>query len=91
MIHMVSDIANHRASGFRGLEMKMKELEIGKDYSGIFGIDKSKGGKAIYRGGDNWEMTNYEGSTQTFTNPKATEIAIKYINQPSISMGRQLG
>ena len=69
----------------------MKNLEIGKNYGGVFGKDSSKGGKAIYRGDDNWEMTNYDGVTQTIKNPKATEVAVKYINQPSVSMGRQLG
>jgi len=68
----------------------MKELEINKNYGGCFGIDSSKGGKAVYLGGDNWEMTNYDGATQTINNPKASEVAIKYINQPSVSMGSQL-
>jgi hypothetical protein len=31
-----------------------KQLEIGQNYGGVFGLDTAKGQYMIYQGGDNW-------------------------------------
>jgi hypothetical protein len=63
----------------------MKNLEIGKNYGDIFGLDEQKGQKMIYNGGISWTAIN--GDKQfTKDSQETTDNAIKYINQPSYGM-----
>ena len=62
----------------------MKTLEIGKDYSGIFGIPV--GCKMIYNGGNSWTGVKPDGSEKMMESEKQTKSAIEYINRPSFSV-----
>lgn len=62
----------------------MKELEIGKDYSGLFNMPS--GCKMIYNGGNSWTGVKPDGSKKTMESEKQTLAAIEYINRPSHSM-----
>lgn len=63
-----------------------KQLEIGKDYGAIFGLDASKGSTLVYLGGDKWQATK-PGATKELTSPGTTAKAVEYINRPAIRMG----
>jgi hypothetical protein len=68
-----------------------KELQIGKDYGEIFGLDSKKGQHLIYNGGYSWTGINGDVK-KTFENKiETTNNALEYINQPSTSMGNILG
>lgn len=61
-------------------------LTVGKDYGGIFGLDKSKGQHMYYEGGDKWRAVN--GSKVMTSDSKATtEKAKEYIGRPSVHTG----
>ena len=62
----------------------MKTLEIGKDYSGIFGIPANC--KMIYNGGNSWSGVKPDGSEKTMESEKQTKAAIEYINRQSFSV-----
>ncbi len=62
----------------------MKTLEIGKDYSGIFGIPV--GCKMIYNGGNSWTGVKPDGSEKMMESEKQTKSAIEYINRQSFSV-----
>jgi len=63
-----------------------KELEIGKDYGSIFGLDSKKGQQMIYNGGISW--TAKQGDKEmTKDSQSTTDNALTYINQPTIKMG----
>lgn len=64
----------------------MKNLEIGKNYGEIFGLDEQKGKKMIYNGEISW--TAIDGDKQmTMDSQKTTDNAIEYINRPSYGTG----
>ena len=63
-----------------------KQLEIGKNYGGAFGLDVSKGQYMIYQGGDNW-LAKKPGAERVIVTPDTTAKALAYINQPSVNMG----
>jgi len=63
------------------------ELEINKDYAGIFGLDTDKGQHMIYLGGIKWEMREGDRMQQV-ESQGTTDKAMAYVNQPSISMGK---
>jgi hypothetical protein len=52
-----------------------KELEIGKDYGAIFGLDSKNGQHMIYNGDDNWTAINGEVK-MTDNSPETTIEAI---------------
>jgi hypothetical protein len=64
----------------------MKNLEIGKNYGGIFGLNADSGKKMIYNGGDRWTAVKGEQS-QTMDSAKTTAAALEYINRPSCGTG----
>ncbi len=64
-----------------------KQLEINKDYAGIFGLNPEKGQHMTYLGGIRWEMREGERMQQV-ESQGTTDKATAYINQPSISMGK---
>lgn len=61
------------------------QLEIGKNYGEIFGLEKSNG-TIVYNGGINWTATQGD-RIMTMDSQAQTDAAIKYINQPSVQMG----
>lgn len=64
----------------------MKELEIGKDYGFVFGLDLKKDQHMIYGGGDAW--TAKEGErTKQLDSPGTTTKVAEYINRPATLMG----
>ena len=63
-----------------------KQLEIGKDYGFVFGLNPEKGQHMIYNGGNSW--TAKEGDRE-MTKENAVETSEKvftYINH-SVTMG----
>ena len=64
-----------------------KQLEIGKDYGSVFGLDaKTKGQHAYYLGGIKWRMEQ-PGKQMECESQVTTDNAVKYINQPSYKVG----
>ena len=62
----------------------MKTLEVGKDYSGIFGIPSNC--KMIYNGGISWTGVKPDGSEKMMESEKQTKAAIEYINRDSCTI-----
>ena len=63
----------------------MKELTVGSDYSGVFGLDGATK-KMIFLGGSKWRAVNGD-RTSEMDSEKTTQAAIEYINRPTTTMG----
>jgi hypothetical protein len=63
-----------------------KQLEIGKDYGIIFGLDASKGMMMIYQGGISW-MCIKPGAEKIIESQGTTDNAIKYISAAPVHCG----
>lgn len=61
-----------------------KQLEIGTDYAGLFGLPK--GASMIYLGNDTWQARKPSGETMTAVSAKQTAAALKSV-QASFSCG----
>jgi len=61
-----------------------RELIVGKNYGGIFGLPEDK--KMIYNGGISWTAVDGEREMMV-DSQKTTDNALKYINQPSYGTG----
>lgn len=61
-----------------------KELEIGKDYSGIFGLDSDKNQLMIYLGNNEWLGCNGKKELKMIS-IEQTQNALEYINRSSSS------
>ena len=61
-----------------------KQLEIGRDYAGIFGV--SAPAKMLYLGGIKWRAEK-PGASREMDSQAATDKALAYINQPAVHMG----
>lgn len=64
----------------------MNELEIGKNYGSVFGLDEKKGMNLVYMGGNNWKAEK-PGAAKEMVSEDTTKKALEYINRPSIHMG----
>jgi hypothetical protein len=63
-----------------------RQLEVGKNYGEIFGLDPAQQKFMIFNGGVNWTAKNGD-KTQTVDSQQTTDNAVAYINRPSIHMG----
>lgn len=62
-----------------------KQLEIGKNYGFVFGLDEKKG-QIVFLGGDSWKAIK-PGMEKVMESADTTKKAIEYINRPTVHMG----
>ncbi|MDQ6960702.1 MAG: hypothetical protein Q9M27_06675 [Mariprofundaceae bacterium] len=63
-----------------------KNLVVGDNYGGCFGLDTNSGKQLIYLGGITWRAINGDKSLEKDSEATTTK-ALEYINRPSIMMG----
>jgi len=62
-----------------------KQLVIGDDYGPICGLDKSKGQRLIYLGGDKWRAEK-PGAVKEVESQETTANTLAYIRKPTVHM-----
>ena len=63
-----------------------KELTVGKNYGGIFGLPDNK--QMVYNGGISWTAIDGTQKPMTMDSQKTTDNALEYINRPSYKVGQ---